>query len=303
MVDYNTLQRRRNMIVGGFVIIAFCAFLWMVFIFGELPVAVSKLRSFELLVNFPMAPGVQKNTPVQYCGYQVGKVTAVSPPFSFKDDAGKNYHQVKVSLAIENKYTDIPSSVEVVIMKRSMGSSYIELQLDPECPLVAIDPSRPETAFLTDELVLQGSMSSASEFFPKEVQQKIENLVTSISVLSDNLNDIIGDDENKVNIKETLANVAKVTEQAQKTLISIENFSDKGAVAVENVSGQLNETLVEIKEVAYKVNNGDGTVSRLVNDGQLYEDLLDSSAELKLALEQLKIMATEMNEKGIKIKL
>ena len=303
MVDYNTLQRRRNMIVGGFVIIAFCAFLLMLYMFGELPVAVSKLRSFVVLVNFPTAPGVQKNTPVKYCGYQIGKVTAVSPPVAYKDGDGRTYHQVKVSLAIEKRYTDIPSSVDVVIMKRSMGSSYIELKLDPDCPLEAIDPSRPETAFLTDQLVLGGTMSSASEFFPKEVQQKIERLVSSISILSEHLNDIIGDDENKVNIKAMLANVAKVTGQAQKTLASIENFSDKGAVAVENVSEQLADTLIEIKEVADKINNGDGTVSRLINDGQLYEDLLDSSEELKLALEQLKIMATEMNEKGIKIKL
>ncbi len=303
MVDYNTLQRRRNMIVGTFVIIAFCAFLWMIFIFGELPILVSELRSFKILVNFPMAPGVQKNTPVNYCGYQIGKVTAVSPPFVYKDVQDRTYHQVKVSLAIENRYTDIPSNVDVVIMKRSMGSSYIELQLDPDRPLEAVDPSRPETAFLTDQLVLEGTTSSASEFFPKEVQEKIENLVTSISILSENLNDIIGDDENKVNIKAMLTNVAKVTEQAQKTLVSIEKFSDKGAVAVEDVSEQLAGTLIEIKEVAYKINNGDGTISRLINDGQLYEDLLDSSEELKLALEQLKIMATEMNEKGIKIKL
>ena len=302
MADYNTLQQRRNLIVGGFVILAFCAFLWMIFIFGELPIIVSKHRSFKVLVNFPTAPGVQKNTPVNYCGYQIGKVTAVSPP-EIPKNGSTDRHQVKVTLAIENKYTTIPSNIDIVIMKRSMGSSYIELQYDPSRSLEAIDPSRPETAFLTNELVKQGTMSSASEFFPKEVQQKIENLVTSISILSENLNDIIGDDENKVNIKETLANVATATEQVQKTLVSIQKFSDKGATAVENVSEQLGDTLSEIKSVAYKINNGDGTVSRLINDGQLYEDLLDSSEELKLALEQLKIMATEMNEKGIKIKL
>jgi ABC-type transporter Mla subunit MlaD len=272
----------------------------MIFIFGALPVKVAEMRSFEVLVNFPTAPGVQRNTPVQYCGYQIGKVTAVSPPFAYKGEAGKTYHQVKVSLAIENKYTDIPSNVDVVIIKRSMGSSYIELQFDPDKPL---DLEQIGTAFLTDEFVMDGTMSSASEFFPKEVQQKIERLVSSISTLSDNLNDIIGDDENKVNIKAMLANVATATAQAQKTLVSIEKFSNKGAAAVEDVSEQLNGVLVEIKEVAYKINNGDGTVSRMINDGQLYEDLLDSSEELKLALEQLKIMATEMNEKGIKIKL
>ena len=80
MVDYNTLQKKRNMLVGGFVVIAFCALLWMVFIFGELPVIVSSLRSFNVLVKFPDALGVQTGTPIYYCGYQVGKVINVMSP-------------------------------------------------------------------------------------------------------------------------------------------------------------------------------------------------------------------------------
>ena len=303
MTDYNTLQRRRNMIVGGFVIIAFCAFLWMVFIFGELPVAVSKLRSFEVLVNFPSAPGVQKNTPIQYCGYQIGKVTHVSPPFSYKDPTGATHHHVKVSLAIENKYTDIPSCVDIVIIKRSMGSSYIELRLDPNYELKPVDPRRPETAFLTDEIVINGTTGSSNEFIPIAIQQKIERLVDSVNKLSENLNDIVGDEENKVNIHDMLANISQAAEQTKKTLSSVEKFSDRGFVAIEEVSEQLNEVLSDIKEIAHKINKGDGTAARLINDGQLYEDLLDSSEELKLALEQMKIVATEMNEKGVKIKL
>ena len=51
MTDYTTMQRRRNIIVGGFVVLAFCAFLWMIFIFGELPVVVSHWKSFKVLVK------------------------------------------------------------------------------------------------------------------------------------------------------------------------------------------------------------------------------------------------------------
>ena len=89
MTDYNTMQRRRNLVVGGFVLVAFCAFVWMLMMFKNLPVVVSKLGSFELLLNFPSAPGIQRDTPVQYCGYQIGRVLNVSPPFMIKVDGDK----------------------------------------------------------------------------------------------------------------------------------------------------------------------------------------------------------------------
>jgi hypothetical protein len=80
MTDYQAKQRQRNMIVGSFVIIALCAFFYMLFRFRDLPQVVSKFNSFEILVYFPEAPGVQKDTPVQYCGYQIGRVVKVAPP-------------------------------------------------------------------------------------------------------------------------------------------------------------------------------------------------------------------------------
>ena len=47
---------------------------------------------------------------------------------------------------------------------------------------------------------------------------------------------------------------------------------------------------------------GGGSAGKLLNDGRLYENLLDSSQELSLALEQLKELAAQAREKGIKIK-
>jgi ABC-type transporter Mla subunit MlaD len=302
MADYNTLQKRRNMIVGGFVVIAFCFFIWMVALFGELPVAVSQLRSFKVMVNFPNAPGAQENTPVQYCGYQIGKVISVSPPFLFRDEQGRTYHQVKVTLAIEKRYIDIPSNVDIKLMKRGLGSSYIEFVVDPAKPLTPMDPERPETAYLVNGMVLQGSAGMSSEFFPLEVQDKIEALVDSVATLAGNINDIIGDRENQVNIKQTIANITTMTGQATETFKSIKDFSDAGTEAVQGTAEQLDGILAELRVILDKIDNGDGTAGRLINDGRLYENLLDSSEELRMALEQLRNLATEAREKGIKLK-
>lgn len=292
------------MTVGAFVIIAFCACIGMLFIFGELPVAISGLRSFEIMVNFPQAPGVQQNTPVKYLGYQVGRVQNVSPPYLFTDlETGKKYHQIKVTMAIDKQFRDIPSNVDIMIIKRSMASSYVDLQVDPNRELKPIDPKRPETAYLTAKMPpLRGTTGMMSEFFPKDVKDKLEKLADSITRLADSANSVIGDQENQANIKQTLANINVASAQATETLKSLKNFSDTGEDSVKQIAENLNSTLIKLNDIFAKINEGDGSVAKLINDPQLYENLLDSSQELQLALKQLKIFAAEANEKGIKLK-
>ncbi len=274
MVDYNTLQKKRNMIVGGFVVIAFCALLWMVFIFGELPVIVSGLRSFNVLVKFPDALGVQTGTPIYYCGYQVGKVINVMSPERLENDNTKQvHHQVKVTLAIEKKYINIPSNIEVKVMKRNMGSSHIELQVDPATPIELLDPSDPKSMFLCDGMILQDNTDVGSGLIPEKMQKKIDETLDSIKASAKSFNEIVGDDVNQANIKKTLSETAIATEK-------------------------LNEALGEFNRLMDKINNGDGTAAKLLNDAQLYEDLHDTFEELRLALEQLKILAADVHEEG-----
>lgn len=303
MADYNEQQRKRNVVVGTFVMFGFIAFLWMIYIFGELPIAMARLGSFQILANFPSAPGIQANTPVMYLGYQVGRVLDVSPPFKFVDEEKNVYHQIKVTMLIESEFSTIPSNVDVKVMKRSMGSSYIELQFDPLKPQVPLVPGRPETVFLCKNLPpLEGGTGFNNEFFPKEVQQKLEKLIETMISLTSNADEIIGDEANKANVKKTLANITEATAQAKTTLASIEKFSDKGTEKIEVVSEQLNIALRDLRNILAKVNESDSTASKLLNDGRLYENLLDSSQELQMALEQLKILAADAREKGIKLK-
>ena len=100
----------------------------------------------------------------------------------------------------------------------------------------------------------------------------------------------------------TLANVTAATKQATMTLKSIQDFSDNGSDAIVTSAEQLNNILVEFNKVLVKLNEGDGSAAKLLNDGRLYENLLDSSQELQMALDQLKKLAAEAREKGIKIK-
>ena len=298
MTDYQTKQRRRNMIVGVFVLIAMCVFAWMLFQFRDLPLVMSKFKSFSVLVYFPETPGVQKDTEVRYCGYQIGRVAKVTPPELYGGS-----HRVGVELAIEKQYADIPEEVEIFVMKRSLGSSFIKVQMDPS------KITRPDQ-FLRDKMVIDtGQVGMASDFFPPEVQAKLEDLVDSITTLSDNANAIIGDDENQMNIKKMIGSIETAFSQADAAMQSIQRLSDTSTEKVQILSEkviaaaeQLEGVLSESRQILAKIESGEGTMGKMINDGRLYEDLLESSQELRMMLEQIKELVAETREEGLRIK-
>lgn len=303
MMDYAAQQRRRNLIVGGFVLIALCAFFWMLMVFGDLPVFVGKMRSYEILIEFPNAQGIGRDTPIQYCGYQIGRVLKVSPPVLVTDPEGRpTGHVIKVVCLIDQQYQDIPWNVDVKLMRRGLGSSYIEFIWDPEKPLVPKYPDNPRSVYLMDQMVLSGTSGASSEFFPPEVEKKLENLVDAISALATNTNRIIGDADNQANIRKTLAAVSEATAQARDTLKSVQQFTNVGTEQLVRVADKLDLALTEFERVFAQINAGEGTAGRLVTDDRLYENLVDSTLELQMALEQIKKWAAEARDRGIRIK-
>lgn len=312
MSDYETSQKRRNIVVGLFVIVGLCAISYMIFKFGDLPLFVSEWESFAVTVQFPTAPGVQKNTPVRFCGFQIGRVTNVKPPKVMKDlKTGQFYHQTIVVLSIGKEYSNIPDDVEVKLMTRGLASSYVELKEQP------YDVNKRQRDFLAAGSVLQGSTGMTSEFFPEESQKKLEELVDGLRTLIDNANEIIGDPNNKENFKKILANLSLATNQATKTLEEFQKFSAAGTITLKNAdanaekivtamidtSEELSKTVVELRLVLEKVNRGQGTAARLVNDGRFYENLLENTEQMQLLLQELRSFVAESRDNGLPIKL
>jgi ABC-type transporter Mla subunit MlaD len=263
--------------------------------FGDLPAAVTKLGSFGVFVQFPTAPGVQKDTPITFCGYQIGRVTDVMAPAIRTDlNTGLAYHQALVVLSIDKKYANIPSNVQVKLMTRGLGSSYIELIVDPTLPLTPRDPNRPETKFLVNQMLLQGSTGITSEFFPAESQKKLEELTDNLNTLITHANAILGDQQNKENIRASLANLSRVSGRAAGTLEEFEQF----LAAWVGTSEELSQTAKELRIILEKINTGQGTAAQFINNGRLYDELLENTQQMQVLLQELRIFAEKINEKG-----
>jgi phospholipid/cholesterol/gamma-HCH transport system substrate-binding protein len=328
--DYEAAQRRRDVIVGIFVIVGLAALGWMIFKFGDLPTAITRMRSFEVYVQFPTAPGVEKDTPVRFAGYQIGRVTHVMAPEVRTDlNTGREYHQTLCVLSINNKYVDIPCNVEVKLMTRGLGSSYLELKVDPaKLPAPLQDPNDPYSCFLRNGMLLQGSTGMTSEFFPEESQKMLSDLITDIRTFVGNANDILGDPNNKKNIKTTMANMTDATgnltvalkeatqtmQDARKTLEDFRTLASTGTetlksadakaeklvAAMLNTSTELGKAISQMRLAMEKVNNGEGTAGRLINDGRLYESLLENTTQLNVLLKDFKDLIDKISEKGIR---
>jgi ABC-type transporter Mla subunit MlaD len=313
--DYETTQRKRNIVVGVFVVAGMCALVWLIFKFGDLPRAVTKVGSFDVFVQFPTAPGVQRDTPVRFCGFQIGRVTKVMAPevrpeIRNGNETGLKYHQTLVVLSIDKKYVNIPYNSEVKLMTRGLGSSYIEIK----APLP--EPNKPVTKFLGNGSLLQGSTGMTSEFFPEESQKKLDELVEDLKTLLSNANDIIGGRENKENIKKTLANLAEMTQQATQTIEEFQKLAAAGTSTLKNAdakvekvvttmvdaSEELSKATSQLRIILEKINSGQGTAARLVNDGRFYESLLENTQQLQVLLEDLTSFIAEVDEKGLRSK-
>jgi len=292
--DYETTQRTRNIIVGIFVVVAMFALVWLIFKFGDLPGWVTGWKSFQVFVQFPTAPDVWKNTEVRFCGYKIGSVTEVMAPQIRTDlNTGLEYHQTVVILSINKKYVNIPSNVEVKLMTRGLGSSYIEIRAPRP------DPNRPVTEFLAEGSLLQGSTGTTSEFFPEESREKLDKLADDLGTLVNSANSILGDEKNRENIKTALANLSDASKQATQTLKELQEFFTAGTDA----SAELSKALAELRLILEKVNSGQGTAAKLINDGRLYENLLENTQQMQVLLEELRAFMAKSRDKGLPIKV
>ncbi len=341
MSDYETIQRRRNIIVGVFVVAGMCALGWLVSKFGDFPRIWSKVGSYDLFVQFPTSPGVQPDTPVRFCGYQIGSVTAVKPPKVMKDlKTGAFYHQTLVVLSIDNEYSDIPADVEVKLMTRGLGSSYIEMKL------ASYDVNEPTGPVLPKGSKLQGTTGVTSEFFPEETQKKVEELVKNLDTFIHNANDIFRDPNKRADLDKTIANLADVSDLAvarlrdaggtlrdvnetldvinkaiiedvrpaiahfsklmntgSDVLTHVDANSERLVVALVDASGELGETLSELRLILEKVNSGEGSAGRFVSDGKFYETLLENAEQMELLLKEIKAFVSRAREKGLPLRL
>jgi cell fate (sporulation/competence/biofilm development) regulator YlbF (YheA/YmcA/DUF963 family) len=76
--------------------------------------------------------------------------------------------------------------------------------------------------------------------------------------------------------------------------------AEKLVTALIDTSDQLSKAASQLRVIFEKVNAGEGTIARLINDGQLYENLLENTDQLQALLQELNLLIDKVKEKGLR---
>jgi phospholipid/cholesterol/gamma-HCH transport system substrate-binding protein len=237
--------------------------------------------------------GLEESSPVILSGFKIGIVETIKIHDVYRD-------KILVRFAIE-KDVKLPRNSEARIVSASLlAGKAIKINFSDSKEFHASGDT--VMGILEKDLV----SSLSDELIP--VKNKIENLVVSMdSVLA------IFDSQRRDNLKESLDNINKITEEFGELIDSensklasilnnaesissnlknnneqitniLQNFSNiSDSIEQSNIKTTLlnaNRTLSEFSKISTKINNGEGTIGLLINNDSLYNNLNSLAADL-----------------------
>ena len=230
----------------------------------------------EYTITFQNVAGVEKNCPIYADGVVVGAVSDIIYDYSHK-----NPTRLKVSIS---KMMRIPKGTTAEVKSDLMGNTQVNLLLAYNS---SDDINPGETiSGLNDE----GALDRMKTLLPA-----VEAMVPKLDSIMTSLNMILADPaivEILHNTKNVTANLETSTEQlntlmaelntkvpgmmdkTDKVLGNADQLTAKlAAVDVDATMRQVDKTLADVQTTIEKINSTDGTMGKLINDTQLYDNL------------------------------
>jgi len=243
--------------------------------------------------------GLQVGTPVTINGFVVGKVNAIK----FRDQGGN----LAVTFSVRNDFGFSKNSPAELYDTGIIGGKGIQIK-----PVFDGAP----TAKSGDTLPAR-SQPGLTELLQTQLsplQRKVEDAFTNADTLLQNVNQVL-DSKAKKDLRETLAGLNKTVASFQKSADalnrilnnnegklgnSLENFEKLTAnfatlsdslnnAGLNRTLASLESSVSNLDRLMARMNSGDGTLGKLLNDEKLYVNLNNASRELDLLLQDLRL--------------
>lgn len=253
-------------------------------------------------VEYDNVEGLTKSAPVTLNGLSIGKVNEIK----FSDDSGK----LMVELQIKSDFPISKSSVATIYDSGLIGGKQIMIipnladreiaesgaKLAGNIKLGLTDLVGEKLAPLQlklDKVLLNADqlISGINNVLDKKGQEDLKNSLAELSETmkqfhkaSESMNGLI--DNNKTHINGIVSDFHKVSTNFSKISDSIAK-ADLGKT-VKNMQ----ETLTKVDVMLTNMNSGQGTAGKMLKDEALYNNLTQTSKELELLLQDVRLNPT-----------
>ena len=249
--------------------------------------------------------GLAVSKPVLVSGFQIGRVSALK-----LQPNGK----IRTEFKINDDY-EIPSnSVARIVSADLLGSKAIVFELGNSTtmardgdPLLSdvqanlmekVEPLQQKIENLV--VKLDSVLSGVNSVMDAEFQRDFKTSVRSIAASLKNLEKITGDVDGLVGsernrLSNILANMESITtnfknnnDKINSILSNLDTLSnDLARTEIQQTVDNANQAMKNVQEITDKINNGNGSLSQLIHDEELYQNLNNASASLDQLIKDL----------------
>jgi phospholipid/cholesterol/gamma-HCH transport system substrate-binding protein len=271
--------------VGLMITVSFTVFIVMIAMLAKINISRS---GYTLRVYYSFLNDLRVGAPVKIAGgIKIGYVDTIK----------QSGEKTEVDLWIEKKYPLVKNTRFAIFTSGIIGEKYVN---------VFVPPSSDVEEFLADGDVVYGldpasfdqMMMTFQTFMQDESGgQVLAEIFQNSKKFVGNLNKIA--DENRYDIRQSIITtkemIASLNMQSQVMMGNINKFSKNMADLSEQNKDDINITLRNLSEasanlnkIVFRIEKGRGTLGRLLNEEDIYNNLRDASISAKDLFRQLK---------------
>ncbi|MDQ3242758.1 MAG: MlaD family protein [Gemmatimonadota bacterium] len=281
------MKKRDDVLVGLVMLVAI-----IVAITGSLWLARGGLsKGYALYAKFPWSSGLKQGQPVLLAGVNVGYVDEVK----LRQDG-----TVLTTFRVGKEYQVPQGTVATVVANGIFGDMAIALtpvrpnpRSIPENDTVPVGPSAPGLAQITGKAdSIATSVNAITTAFQKDLVaaggiDEMRRAIASTNRLVNQFSSIAAEQNRQLTA--TFASFRKATSgidsaKIDSTLVNLREASANMA----SISEELRATSLKLDAIVAKVDSGNGTASKLLNDAGVYDDVRKLLAQLDTVLVDFK---------------
>ena len=291
------MERRTLIKIGIVAVLSLALLVWgLSFLKGENLFS----TEHEYIAIYDKIDGLQESNPVTLSGFKIGKVTSIA-------FAGDNKMSIAVRMRIINDF-DIPKGTTARIVNMDiMGTKGIEFIcpkkqegfhengdtlkssregsiLDQMLELVL--PMKDDlVGFLSaSDSVMHSLNMLLNENNRENIGASLSNLRVLTAHLSQNSNRI---DSVMRNLTKVSQSIGQNTGNINRALHNFASFSDTlSHLSVNQAITKAQQTLEQLNTLLNNINNGDGSISKIIRSDSIYNSLERASAQLDIILNE-----------------